>query len=348
MSSRGQLVLANHGHDLVVREDLAPALRLREDGVDERLRRLDPLLFEPMVHVRRPRHVPDADLLLPPEHARRHARVDAVREPRVALRLRLNNGRRVHAGCRTERVAPHERVVDRHVPTERLRRCRAVLDEVRQVLMLEHPQELQVQQDELHRRVADAFTDSERRPVHPISTVLEGKKRVLEGEASVVMPVPIDADLDAHLGDDAPRKRDEVPHAVGRRVPHGVAKAKARRPVIDRHLKQRREHVRPRARRVFGHVRHRQPRLHADVDRVRRALHDHVEVPLLRELPDRARPDERIDLHRDPGPLRYLDYRCDVRDDGPARASDPQIQLICSNFLTHPQDVIERALRTTG
>src|SRR4051812_3383233 len=70
--------LLDHGEDLAVGEDVIGGLGPRQDGVDELLRRLDLALPEPVVDVRRARHVPDADLLLAPEHAGGHARVDAV------------------------------------------------------------------------------------------------------------------------------------------------------------------------------------------------------------------------------------------------------------------------------
>ena len=91
--------------------------------------------------------------------------------------------------------------------------------EVREVLVVEQAEELQVQEDELHRRVADALADAERRAVHAVGAELERPERVLEREAAVVVAVPVDADVVAPAPAMMLRvKCDEVAHAVGRGV----------------------------------------------------------------------------------------------------------------------------------
>ena len=145
----------------------------------------------------------------------------------------------------------------------------AVLEQLREVLILELAEQLQVQQDELHLRVADALADAERRAVHAIGAVLERPDRVLEREAAIVVAVPVDADrrrpMPAMI---ALREVDEVAHAVGRRVADGVAEAEPRGAVIDRDLEERREHLGARARRVLGDVADGEAGLHRDVDRL--------------------------------------------------------------------------------
>jgi hypothetical protein len=73
--------------------------------------------------------------------------------------------------------------------------------------------------------------------------------------------------------------------------------------VIDRQAEQLREHLRPRSAGVLGDVRHRQPLLDCSVDGCSAALLDELEVPLLGDLANRARADERVDGDGNSGAL---------------------------------------------
>src|ERR1700681_3717463 len=71
-----------------------------------------PARAEPMLHVGEAAHRPPLDFLLLAELARRHAGIDAVGEPVVALALGLDDGRRMHAGGGAEGVSACEGIVD--------------------------------------------------------------------------------------------------------------------------------------------------------------------------------------------------------------------------------------------
>ena len=63
-----------------------------------------------------------------------------------------------------------------------------------EILTVEQAEELEVEEDELHLRVADALADAERSAVYAVGAELERPERVFEGEAAVVVAVPVDAD----------------------------------------------------------------------------------------------------------------------------------------------------------
>jgi hypothetical protein len=123
-----------------------------------------------------------------------------------------------------------------------------------------------------------------------------------------------------------------------------VREAESRRAVIDRRAEERGQHLGPRAGGVLGDVRHRQARLHRDVDRLRAALGDEVHVPLLRVLANGARADERVDLDRQPRLLRKLDHRRDVADHRATGARDLDLHLAVDDLPAEAQHVLEGAL----
>ena len=122
-----------------------------------------------------------------------------------------------------------ERVVPA-VPASRtaLATVLAVLEELREVLIFELPEELHVEENQLHLRVSHPLADAEGGRVHAVGAELQGPQRVLEGESAVVVTVPVEPDpRDARPRDDALRELNEVPYAVrasrGRPCPRGRA-----------------------------------------------------------------------------------------------------------------------------
>ena len=81
------------------------SLAAPEDRVDELRARLDAAVLEPALDVGEAAHRADLDHLVAADHARGHARVDAVGEPVVALLARLDDRGGVDAGAGAERVA---------------------------------------------------------------------------------------------------------------------------------------------------------------------------------------------------------------------------------------------------
>jgi hypothetical protein len=103
-------------------------------------------------------------------------------------------------------------------------------------LIFEQAEQLEIEEDELHRGIADPFADAERGAVHAVGAELEGPQRVFERETAVVVTVPIDAHLSARLFDDLLGKADQVAHTVRRGVAHGIRDAEAARAMIDGHF----------------------------------------------------------------------------------------------------------------
>ena len=86
----------------------------------------------------------------------------------------------------------------------------------------------QVHQQQIHRRVADALADAERRAVQPRRAGLERAQRVDDGEVAIAVAVPVDADVAAALVDDALHEADDRRGAGRRRVADGVGDADPR------------------------------------------------------------------------------------------------------------------------
>jgi hypothetical protein len=75
--------------------------------------------------------------------------------------------RRVNARRRAECVAPEDRIVDGNRPAAtRLRRA-AVVAEFRQIVV-DPVHQFEIDEQLIHRRIADAFADAERRAVNLI------------------------------------------------------------------------------------------------------------------------------------------------------------------------------------
>src|ERR1019366_3126815 len=344
-SSSGFSVALDDGHDLVVAQQVPRSLGGLEDRLDEPWAGLEAPLLEPVGDVRCSAHEADRDLLPAPEGARRNPAVDAIGEPLVALLHRLDDRGGVDAGRGAERVAPDQRIVERDVPAHGARHGLAVLDERGQIALRgQLAEEPQVEQEELDGGVADALAEAERRSVYAIGSGLERPEGVAEREPAIVVAVPVEAGLRPRAHDDAGRELDQVSDAVGRGVTHGVREHEPPRAVIDRRAKERIEHLGARARGVFGDVRDREARLDRQVDRLGAPLRDERDLPLLHELADRARADERAHFDLDARLLADIEDRRDVGGDRAAGAGDADRELARSDLLAECEHVVEGAL----
>src|SRR5690606_9718010 len=109
--------------------------------------------------------------------------------------------------------------------------------------LFEKAEQLHVEQDELHLRIADPLTDAKGGAVHAIGAVLERPERVLESETAVVVTVPIDTDLGTRSGDHGTREGNEVTDAIRRCVADGIRQADSARTVVDGHLEEPRQNL---------------------------------------------------------------------------------------------------------
>ncbi len=88
-------------------------------------------------------------------------------------------------------------------------------------------EELEVDQDQVERRVADALADAEDAAMDAVGAILEREDRVDQREAAIVVAMPVDLHVGAGALDDVPGELDEVADAVRGDVADGVAQAQA-------------------------------------------------------------------------------------------------------------------------
>ena len=182
-----------------------------------------------------------------------------------------------------------------------------------------------------------------------IGPELERPDRILEGEATIVVAVPVDANtFDSGARDDIARELNEVSYAVRRRVADGIREEMAGIAVVDGAPSERRQDLGTRSRRIFRHVANREACFDGYVDGFGAALGDEIDVPVFRVLTNRTRAYERIHLHGNAGSLRDLDHGRHVRDDGAARTGHLDLHLAVGDFLADSRHVFERALGATG
>src|SRR5205814_8137562 len=123
---------------------------------------------EPVLDVGETAHRADLDLLLLAELFRRYAAVDPVGEPTIALALRLDDGRGVHAGGGAEGIRAGNRIVHGKLVSRRLRR---ELDEPHQAGHVPRPVDRRAHQLDVYQQliavcVADALADARRAAIH--------------------------------------------------------------------------------------------------------------------------------------------------------------------------------------
>src|SRR6266851_387209 len=272
---------------------------------------------EPVLDVGEAAHGTDLDLLRHAHLARRHAAVDAVGEPAVALPLRLDDGGGMHAGGGAERVLAGDGIVHRQRVSGDARRqldeahqCRHVARTVEGMV-----EQLQVDEELVAGRVAHALADARRAAVQARRSRGARRQRVGQGEAAVVVAVPVEPDVGTgHLA----RELHQRGRALGGGVPDRVAETEAARARLDGALEEAPQIVRLAAGRVLGHVGDGEPFLHREGDGFDRLLLDETEVPLLGVLPDGRAADEGVDLERHAGLLLHLGGGRDVGDHGAA------------------------------
>jgi hypothetical protein len=156
-------------------------------------------LREPVHAVRLAGIAADLDRLLLAEHAGGDPRVDPIGEPRVALLLRLDDRRGVDPGRGAKCVAAGQRVLGMDRDMGRARGGLAPLDELGQIVIRQLAEQLQVEQDLIERGVADPLADAERGAMDAIGTELDREDRVDDAEATIVVAVPVDPDLQSQL-----------------------------------------------------------------------------------------------------------------------------------------------------
>ena len=177
--------------------------------------------------------------------------------------------------------------------------------------------------------------------MHAVHAVLESEDGVHEGQAPVVVAVPVDLHGDARVLDDLPGELDEVADAVRRGVPHGVAETESCGAMIDGGAEQGPEVVGARPRGVLRHERDLQALFHGEVDGFGGALGDELHGPVFGELANGGRADEGHDLHGDAGLLAHFHHGLDVADQRAPRAGGANGELLVADLFAEREHIFE-------
>ena len=157
------------------------------------------------------------------------------------------------------------------------------------------------------------------------------------------MAVPVDAHVRVLARHELREETHERRGALGRGVAHRVADADSGGAGSDGRPVERDEILGARAGRVLGHERDVKSVAHAERHGVAGELHHAREVPVLRVLPDRRRPDERRHLQRPTRVLRDLDDRLDVGRERARRAAGFERQARLRHAPDEPLQVRDGA-----
>ena len=146
----------------------------------------------------------------------------------------FDDGGGVDAGGGAERVVADDRIVRRDGGVRGDGDFFAIFLEAREIA-IDQAHQAEIDEHQFHRRVADAFAERICGGVNLICAASDGGERICDGEAAVVVAVPIDADfLAAGFDDFIDGKFDQVVGALRRRVADGVAEDDGARAVADR------------------------------------------------------------------------------------------------------------------
>jgi hypothetical protein len=197
----------------------------------------------------------------------------------------------------------------------------------------------EIDEHQVHRRVADALADAHRRAVQARGARFHRSQAVDDGEVAIAMAVPVDPDAAAAFVDDRFDEARDRGRARGRRVSDRVGDAHALGAGANRRRVQLPERIRRRARRVLRHVHDGQALADRERHRLLGQPQQLLERPVLGVLPDRARPDERAGLDLESSPLRDLDDRLDVAHERAGRTIRAHAQAAFDDRAREPLDV---------
>src|SRR5712692_1393360 len=153
----GLISLREQCQEISVAENMTGLFGRGEDAIDHRVAGGDAALFEPEDHVGAPTHWPDLNHLLKTEKMRRHSAINRVGQQRVALAVRFDDRRSMHAGSGAEGVPSDDRIIRRddraRGPSHRL----AVFLQPREVAV-NQSQKAEIDQQKFHGSVAYTLT----------------------------------------------------------------------------------------------------------------------------------------------------------------------------------------------
>src|ERR671925_1347846 len=114
-----------------------------------------------------------------------------------------------------------------------------------------HAEQLQVDEQQIHFRIADALANAQRGAMHAVYALLDCGQCVREAETTVAVPVPVELHGLAGTGNDfSTQEPDELPHALRRGVPDRIRETDAARAALDRERVERAQRLGPCPRRI--------------------------------------------------------------------------------------------------
>src|ERR1700681_791012 len=106
----------------------------------------------------------------------------------------------MHTGRSAKRITAKDRVIERNGPMASLSSFVAVFTQADQIIF-NPAQEFQINQQLIHRGVADSLSHAERRPMYLICASFNSRDGIDDSQTAVLMPVPVKPDLFALLVD---------------------------------------------------------------------------------------------------------------------------------------------------
>src|SRR6266436_10136016 len=222
--------LAAQSKSLRIREYARGLLRGVKDAIHHRIIRGNAVLFQPEEYIGFSAHGADLDHLVEAEKMRGYAAVNGIGKRSVVLSKRLHQRGSVNARSGSKSVVAHDGIIRRNGSVCGLGDFLAIFLEPRKILMNQIHQ-AKIDKHQFHRRIAHALTESVGGGVNLMRACSDGRERIRNRQAAVVMAVPIHANLFAggfhHLVDG---KLDEIECAARCSVADRVAQNDGARP----------------------------------------------------------------------------------------------------------------------
>src|SRR4029077_18482722 len=214
-------------------EDARGLLGGVKDAGDERFVGGDAVALEPEEDVGLAAHRADLDDLVEAEKMGRDAAVDGVGEGGVFFVIGLDDGGGVDAGGGAEGVAADDGIIRRDRSVRGLGDFFAIFLEAGEVAV-DEAHETEIDEHEFHWRIAHAFAERIGGGVNAVGASGYGPKRIGDGQAAIVVAVPIDADFfAAGLHNFFDGEFNQVVRALRRGVADGVAQNDRARTAAD-------------------------------------------------------------------------------------------------------------------
>ena len=224
---------------------------------------------------------------------RGHAAVNGIGELLVAFFVGFDDRGGVNAGGGAECVAADDGIIRRNRRVRGFRDGFGILLEPREVLV-DQAEQPQIYEHQFHRRVADAFAERERGGVNLIGAGGNRGERIRDGEAAIVVAVPIDANFFAGwLHDFFDCKFHQIVGAARRGVADGVAQHDGARAGANCGGVQRDHSDGVGANRVFGDVHHGKTGGDGEFHGVFGGALEMIHGPIFDQAANRARAEKR-------------------------------------------------------